>query len=96
MNDIPIAIVDYKTGSIDFQKKNYEKRDENRKLVVKDKFEEKVGLLKTHINMQPEIFEFFEKNKYSFIIENKLKYADLLKAKKQLFILFERNLTFQQ
>ncbi len=68
VNDTPIAFVDYKTGSIDFKKKNYEKKSKSKKLVLKDKFEEKVGLLKTHVNMQPEIFEFFEKNNYKGLV----------------------------
>ena len=68
VNDTPIAFVDYKTGSIDFKKKDYEKKSKSKKLVLKDKFEEKVGLLKTHVNMQPEIFEFFEKNNYKGLV----------------------------
>lgn len=67
INDTQIALVDYNTGKIEFQKKNYEKRSK-KKLVLKDKFEEKIGLLKTHVNMQPEIFEFFQKNKYKGLI----------------------------
>ncbi len=70
VNDTPITLVEYKTANIKFLKKNYEKADKNKKFSLKDKFEEKVGLLKTHVNIQPEVFEFFQKNKYEgFVLE---------------------------
>lgn len=59
VNDKPIARVDFETGKIEFFKE-YIKKDKNRKLVVKDKFEEKVGLIKCHPNMFPEQFRFFK------------------------------------
>lgn len=68
VNDLPIAYVDYKTGRINFLKKSYERRGIGRKFVLKDNFEEKTGLLKTHVNMQPEIFEFFSENKYKGLV----------------------------
>jgi len=59
VNDIPIAKINYKTKKIELIKKiNYKK--EKRKLVLKPKFEEKVGLIKVHVNMFPEQFEFFK------------------------------------
>jgi glutamyl-tRNA(Gln) amidotransferase subunit D len=70
VNGTPIAIVSYKDAKIEFLKKGYERRGEGKKLVLKDKFEEKVGLLKTHVNMHPEEFEFFQKNGYKgFVFE---------------------------
>jgi len=45
---------------IDFVKKDYTKKDKKRDLIIKPKMEEKVGLLKIHINMFPEQFEFFK------------------------------------
>jgi len=58
VNDTPIAIVNYNEKTIKFLKKEYPKRAE--KLVIKPKMEDKVGLLKIHINMFPEQFEFFK------------------------------------
>lgn len=65
VNDKPIARVSY-AGNIYFFKKNYPKKIE--KIIVRDKFEERVGILKTHPNMHPAIFEFFRKNKYKGLI----------------------------
>jgi len=60
VNDTVIARVDYETKKIDFVKKDYTKKDKKRDLIIKPKMEEKVGLLKIHINMFPEQFEFFK------------------------------------
>jgi glutamyl-tRNA(Gln) amidotransferase subunit D len=59
VNDSAIAHVDYKTRKIDFVKKGYAKRDKS-KAEAKTKLEEKVGLLKIHVNMFPEQFSFFK------------------------------------
>ncbi len=59
INDKPIAIVSYNTKKIGFLRKQYDKKDSKRKLVIKDKFEEKTGILKAHPNMVPEQFEFY-------------------------------------
>jgi glutamyl-tRNA(Gln) amidotransferase subunit D len=66
VNDKPVALVDYRTGEIKFQKKNYQKS--GGKLSVKPNFEEKVGLLKVSINMFPEQFEFFSKNGFKGLV----------------------------
>jgi glutamyl-tRNA(Gln) amidotransferase subunit D len=55
VNDSEIAAVDYKTRKIDLFKV-YEK---GKSLKLKTKFEEKIGLIKVHINMQPEEFEAY-------------------------------------
>ena len=60
VNDTIIARVDYNSRKIEFIKKSYNKKDKNRKLVIKPNMEEKVGLLKITINMFPEQFEFFK------------------------------------
>src|SRR3989338_5453176 len=60
VNDTIIARVDYNSRKIEFIKKSYNKKDKNRKLVIKPNMEEKVGLLKIHVNMFPEQFEFFK------------------------------------
>ncbi len=58
VNDVAIARIDYKTKKIDFLRKDYTKV--NNSLIIKPKIEEKVGLLKIHINMFPEQFSFFK------------------------------------
>ncbi|MBI2666497.1 Glu-tRNA(Gln) amidotransferase subunit GatD [Candidatus Woesearchaeota archaeon] len=58
VNDEAIATVNYQNKEITFNKKEYQKREEL--LIVKPKMEEKVGLLKIHINMFPEQFSFFK------------------------------------
>jgi len=60
VDDKPIARIDYDTKNITFIKKDYVKKDLKRKIVAKTKMEDKVGLLKIHINMFPEQFEFFK------------------------------------
>ena len=58
VNDEAIATVHYQTNEITFNKKEYQKRGEL--LIIKPKMEEKVGLLKIHVNMFPEQFSFFK------------------------------------
>jgi len=57
VNDKPIARVNYKTKNIEFLKQKYSKRNE--KLIIKDKFEEKVGLIKITINMNSKQFKAY-------------------------------------
>ena len=68
VNDIPIAKVDYQSGNIEFFKKDYLRKDKKRKLAVKDKFEDKVGLLKMHIHMVPEQFALYRKLKFKGLV----------------------------
>jgi glutamyl-tRNA(Gln) amidotransferase subunit D len=65
VNSNAIAKIDYKTKKIEFLSK-YEKNKGPVKL--KDKMEEKVGLIKVHPNFMPEQFEFFKKNKYKGLV----------------------------
>jgi glutamyl-tRNA(Gln) amidotransferase subunit D len=58
VNDEEIATVDYPTRKINYIKKNYVKRQD--KIEIKPEMEEKVGILKIHVNMFPEQFEFFQ------------------------------------
>lgn len=60
VNDTAIAKVDYITHKIEFIKKEYHKKDHNKELVLMPVFEDKVGLLKIHINMFPEQFELYK------------------------------------
>ncbi len=59
VNDAIIARVNYETRKISFVKKDNEKKGK-RDLVIKPKMEDKVGLLKVHVNMFPEQFEVFK------------------------------------
>jgi len=68
VNDTPIALVDYKTKQIEFLKKEYPRKNANKKFRVLDKMEDKVGLLKITTNMFPEQFEFYSKNKFKGIV----------------------------
>jgi len=58
INDGPLAKVDYNTKKITFLTENYPKRAGN--LILKPKMENRVGLLKIHVNMFPEQFSFFK------------------------------------
>jgi len=58
VNSQAIARVGYKDRKVVFLQKDYLKPA--KKLVIKPKMEEKVGLLKIHVNMFPEQFSFFK------------------------------------
>src|SRR3989338_5220555 len=60
INTTAIARVNYESKSVTMLTSDYQRKDKNRKLVLKPKMEEKVGLLKIHINMFPEQFSFFK------------------------------------
>ena len=68
VNDTIIARINYETKETEFVKKDYLKKDKKRELIVKDKFEEKIGILRCHPNMPPDEFEFY-KNYKGLIIE---------------------------
>jgi len=67
INTTPIALVS--PAKIDFLQDNYSKRTGDNKIILKDKFEPKVGLLKVHPNLNSDLFEFFTKNYKAFVIE---------------------------
>ena len=67
VNTRPIARIDYKTGKITYLSKNYY-MPEKGKLEIKDKFETKVGILRTYTNMNNDIFEFFNEKKYKGLV----------------------------
>ncbi len=62
INDIPIARVCYDTKKIEFIKDRYPRKDNSKlnKLIVKDNFEEKVGIIRCHPNMFKEEFDFYK------------------------------------
>jgi glutamyl-tRNA(Gln) amidotransferase subunit D len=59
VNDSAIAKIDYFSKKIDFIRTDYKKKDIKGELTIKPAFEEKVGLLKIHVNMFPEQFELY-------------------------------------
>lgn len=61
----PIARVG---GTIEFFVEEYERKDKKKKPVLKPKFEEKVGLLKLHTNMDPKILDAY-KNYKGLVLE---------------------------
>ena len=70
INSEPIAVVSL--NKIDFLKNDYPKSSktiDDNKIILKDKFEPKVGLLKVHPNFNSDLFEFFTKNYKAFVIE---------------------------
>ena len=59
INTEAIAKINYQTKSVQFLTKDYKKRS-SIKPIIKSKMEEKVAILKIHINMFPEQFSFYE------------------------------------
>ena len=67
VNDSPIARIYARTGQAEFLKKDYAKKGQGN-FAVKSKFDEKVGLLKCHPNMNAEEFLFYKKHKYNGLV----------------------------
>lgn len=70
INDLPIARI-YPNGKIEMISKNYRKREDNKPYVVlDDKLEEKVALIKMYPGVDSRIIDFYIKNGYKgFVIE---------------------------
>ena len=66
VDDKPIARINYKQKKIDFLKE-YKKKD-SKKLIVKDKFEDKVAIIKTYPNMFPDLVKALTTKKYKGIV----------------------------
>jgi len=60
VNDTPIAKINYKTKKIELIKKIDYKKDEKRKIIIKPKLDEKVGLIKMHPNIMPDQIRFYK------------------------------------
>lgn len=67
INDTPIARINYNTRKIEFLKKNYPKKN-NEKLVLKDKFEDKVAVIRTHPHMSSDFFDVLNSKKYKGLV----------------------------
>lgn len=66
VNSSSIANIDYLTGEITYLS-DYNKKI-NDELIIKDAFEEKVGLLKTYPNIDNDIFEFYTEKGYKGLV----------------------------
>jgi len=60
INDTAIATISFKDKKIEFLKKDYTKKDKKKEAIIKDNFEERVGIIKCHPNMFPKEFESYE------------------------------------
>lgn len=69
VNDSPIALINYNTREINYIKKEYAKKTKDNKVILKDKFDTNVGLLKVHPNISNSLFEFFAKDYKAFVLE---------------------------
>ncbi len=68
INVLPIAKIDYFKNKIEFLNDNYSPKDKSRKLEIKEKFEEKVGLIKIYPDFDAELIKFFIINEYKGLI----------------------------
>ena len=66
INELPIAKV-YDTGKIEILNEKYKKKT-NGKVIVDDKFEEKIALVQIYPGMDPGIIDFYVKKGYKGII----------------------------
>jgi len=66
VNDTPIALVDYQTGKIKYLREYNNSGDS---VVLKPKFSNDVGFLKSHPNMKTDVFDFYTKKYKAFVIE---------------------------
>jgi glutamyl-tRNA(Gln) amidotransferase subunit D len=67
INDIPIARVNYHKNLIEYLKNKYSKKS-NKKTELKNKFEEKIALMKMHPNLLSEEIDFYQKQKYKGLV----------------------------
>ncbi len=63
VNDTAIARIDFDAKKIEFLKDDYTNKSKDKKLKLKDKFEEKVALVKVHPNFSAEQLEPYKKYK---------------------------------
>jgi glutamyl-tRNA(Gln) amidotransferase subunit D len=60
INDFPIAKIDYRTGRIDFIKKDYMKRDFKRKLRLENKFDKNIAIIRIRPGLSAKEIEFYK------------------------------------
>jgi len=68
INDTPIALVDYKTGEVNWLKEKNGYEQTKGIFVLKNNFEKKVGLIKMHPLIIEKEIEFYKKEKYKGLI----------------------------
>ena len=66
INELPLAKV-HEDGRIEILNNNYKKRN-NQKVVVDDKFEEKTVLVYVYPGMNPDVLDYYRKEKYKGIV----------------------------
>ncbi len=67
INTKPWALVSPQ-GDIKFFRNGYRKKDKNRNIVLKNKFEEKVALVKSYPNINSKIIDFYTNSRYKGIV----------------------------
>jgi len=67
VNDTPIATIDFNSRKIEFIKKEYNKRSKA-KVSMKNKFENKVAVLRTFNNMRSDFFDVLTKKGYKGLV----------------------------
>ncbi|MBU5688295.1 MAG: Glu-tRNA(Gln) amidotransferase subunit GatD [Candidatus Aenigmatarchaeota archaeon] len=68
INALPTAKVWFKEDKIEFLRNDYSKKDKKTELKLKDKFEEKVAIVKFYPGFDEKILEFYEKEGYKGIV----------------------------
>lgn len=68
INSSPIALVHFEKGTVQTLASHFVPRDHKRDVLVQDKMENKVAMLKLHTNMVPEQFELYSKLKYKGLV----------------------------
>ena len=66
INELPLAKV-FEDGKIEILNNNYKKR-KNEKVIVDDKFESKTALLYVYPGMNPDVLDYYRKEKYKGIV----------------------------
>ncbi|MFO8016754.1 MAG: Glu-tRNA(Gln) amidotransferase subunit GatD [Candidatus Woesearchaeota archaeon] len=66
VNDDPIALVDHRTGKIEFNK---EQDSKEKNILLKDRMSNEVGLLKVHPGISTELFQHYADNYKGIVIE---------------------------
>lgn len=66
INELPLAKI-YEDGKIEILNQNYNKRN-NEKVEILDKFEEKTALLYVYPGMNPDVLDYYRKEKYKGVV----------------------------
>ncbi|MDD4250921.1 MAG: Glu-tRNA(Gln) amidotransferase subunit GatD [Candidatus ainarchaeum sp.] len=85
VNDLPIAIVDYKKREVQLIKKE-NKFLENNTFKLKEKYDEKVGLLKIYPGISEKILEYYINEKYNGLIIEGTGLGHTPTGKNEIFI----------